>query len=149
MLLILCFKYILFCFRLFASPNRGPKVSTNWPKNHEYELTKIRTNWPKWVRIDQTVSTKWPNEHELTKSMSTKWPKWERVDLSTSWLEYELTGNLPLASFGHSFHLCMVKPHCSNFRTSNLFKCANFRIFMLRAVAAQCNLPELQIHFTN
>ena len=69
-------------------------------KKHEYELTKVRTNWPKWVRIDQTVSTNWPNEYELTRSMSTNWPKWERVDLSTSWLEYELTGNLCTCMYG-------------------------------------------------
>ena len=65
-----------------------------WVDQNEGELTKLSTNWPnseceltKWVRIDQI------DEYELTK-------------IRTSWLEYELTGNLfylPLTPMIDSF----------------------------------------------
>ena len=57
------------------------------------------------------MSTSWPTKYELTKIMSTNWPKWERVDLSTNWLKYELTGSPIIMSYTdvvQVLHACLL-----------------------------------------
>ena len=73
---------------LIASFN-APLTLTNGYISQSRVL-KMRTNWPKWVRTYRTVSTNWPN----------RWVRIDQIDeyeltkMRTSWLEYELTGNL-------------------------------------------------------